>query len=747
MARWGKLGRRMFLIGSASVAGGLAVGYYVHSRPYVNPLKTRIGAGVATLNPYVVIDARGVTLITPRADMGQGAISVQAALLAEELDIDWADIRTDPGPPAPAYYNAALMAEGMPFAATNEGWLARAARGMGGEIGKFMGLQITGGSSTVPDSYERLREAGALARAMLIGAAAERLGVPAEELSTKDGAVIAPDGTPLPYPELAAAAGRRPAPHGVRPKDPFEWRYLGHPMERLDIVAKSTGTQRYGIDETLPGMLYATVRMNPGRGGGVARVDTSAAEKMRGVVRVVTLPGGVAVIADNTWRAFQAARAVEIEWEPAPYPPTTEALFASIENAFSDETHDSRLKDEGSIEAALMSGATVAAEYRLPFLAHAPLEPMTALAWIRDGKLEIRAGTQIPLFALKRAADMLGFPEDDVILRALPMGGSFGRRLDDDYIAQAVHVAKSAWGRPVKLTWSREEDMAHDFPRPAAIARGRGRVEVGRVAALDLAIAAPSVLRAQAGRQGLSMMGAPDPDLVAGAWDQPFAIPDYRVTGYRAPATVPVGPWRSVGASIGGFAHECLMDELIHEAGADPLEERLRLCAHAPSTAVLEAVGEISGWGTPLAPGRGRGLAFTLSYGVPCAEVVEVSATEYGIRVEHAFAVADVGKVLDPVNIENQMQGGVAWGLGHAMRAQRTYEGGAPVELNFDAYRSLRIADCPEIVVRALEGGGEIRGIGEPTVPPAAPALANAIFAATGQRIRELPLGNSVSFV
>jgi len=746
MAGWGKVGRRMFLIGSATLVGGFAVGFYVHRQPYVNPLKARIGPDAATLTPYVVIDARGVTLITPRADMGQGATSVQAALLAEELDVAWADIRTDPGPPAPAYYNAALPAEGMPYAATDEGLMARAARGMGPEIAKFMGLQITGGSSTVPDAFDRLRKAGAAARAMLIGAAAERLGVAPELLSTEDGAVIAPDGTRLAYTDLALAAARQPVPRGVTLKEPSRWRYLGQPMQRLDIVAKSTGTARYGIDETLPRMVHAAVRMNPRRGGGVARLDSSAAEKMRGVIRVVELPGGVGVIADNTWRAFQAAAAIEIEWEPAPYPATTEALFESIAGAFTDEARDSRLKDDGDVDAALATGASVEAEYRLPFLAHAPLEPMNALAWIREGKLEIRAGTQIPLFALKKAARIIGFPEDDVTFRALPVGGSFGRRLDDDYIAQAVHMAMSVWGRPVKLTWTREEDMTRDFPRPAAIARGRGRVENGRLAAFDLAIALPSVRDAQMGRLGLSAMGT-DTGLVAGAWDQPFAIPDYRVTGYCAPATVPVGPWRSVGASVGGFVHECLMDELIHAAGADPLEERLRLCTHAPSAAVLETVGEMSGWGSPLAPGRGRGLAFTLSYGVPCAEVVEVTATEYGIRIDRAFAVADVGRVLDPVNIENQMQGGVVWGLGHAMRAERTYADGRPEQENFDTYPSMRIAECPEIAVRALENGREIRGIGEPTVPPAAPALANAIFAATGQRIRELPLGKAIGFV
>ncbi|MGC9420836.1 MAG: molybdopterin cofactor-binding domain-containing protein, partial [Rhodovulum sp.] len=558
MAGLGKIARRGFLIGAATVAGGFAVGVYSLRQPYVSPLADDLPPGVAALTPYVVIDAGGVTLITPRADMGQGATSIQAALIAEEMDVALDAVRTDPGPPAAAYYNAAIVPEGLPFAATDDRWLAETARDAGAMVAKAMGLQITGGSSTVPDAFDRLRRAGATARAMLVTAAARRLGVAESALRTEDGVVIAPDGTRLSYVELAPAAGRLLEPREVALKDPADWRYLGRPMQRLDIVAKSTGTQRYGIDEALPGMLYAAVRTNPRRGGGMAGYDASAAEAMRGVVKVVRLEDGVGVLADNTWRAFEAVKAISIDWGPAPYPATTEALFDSIAGAFAEDARDSRLKDEGDIEAALEDGADVEAEYRVPFLAHAPLEPMTALAWFRNGQLEIRAGTQIPRFAEKTARELAGLPKDGVVLRALPMGGSFGRRLEDDYIAQAVRLAWAAEGRPVKLTWSREEDMTHDFPRPAAIARGRGRVSQGRVAALDLSIAAPSVSDSQMGRLGFNALGA-DTAIVAGAWDQPFAIPAYRVTGYRAPETVPISSWRSVGASANGFFHECLL--------------------------------------------------------------------------------------------------------------------------------------------------------------------------------------------
>ncbi|GAA0294804.1 xanthine dehydrogenase family protein molybdopterin-binding subunit [Rhodovulum strictum] len=745
MAGMGKIARRGFLIGAATVAGGFAVGVYSLRQPYASPLSKDLPPGMAVLTPYVVIDRSGVILITPRAEMGQGATTIQAALIAEELDIPLDAVRTDPGMPAPAYYNSKIVAEGLPFAATDTGRVAGVARETGDMLGKLMGLQITGGSTTVPDGYDRLRQAGAMARAMLITAASRRLGVAEAELTTEAGAVIAPDGTRLSYVELAPAAGRLLEPRQVTLKDPSEWRLLGKPMQRLDIVAKSTGTERYGIDQTAPGMLFATVRTNPARGGGVLSLDASRAEAMRGVVKVVRIPDGIGVLADNTWRAFQAAQAVEIEWGPAPWPADTEALFESIAGAF-ETRRDSRLKDEGDIKAALAGGADVEAEYRVPFLAHAPLEPMTAFAWFRNGIMELRAGTQIPRFAVRTARRLTGLPEDLVGLYALPMGGSFGRRLEDDFIDQAVRLAWAAEGRPVKLTWSREEDMARDFPRPAAIARGRGRVEGGKVAAMDLAIAAPSVSASQMGRLGVPTMG-PDTAIVAGAWDQPFAIPAYRVTGHRAPETVPISSWRSVGASANAFFHESLMDELIHAAGADPLEERLRLCTHAPSARVLEAVGELSDWGTPLAPGRGRGLAFCLSFGVPCAEVVEVTAEARGIRIDRVFAVAEVGRVLDPVNIENQMQGGVIWGLSHAMWGELTYAEGRAEQENFDSFQAMRIGECPEIVVRALESGGPVRGVGEPPVPPAAPALANAIFAATGQRLRALPLARAVRFV
>ena len=746
MGRIKTIARRSFLVGSAAVVGGVAFGTYMYKRDVANPLLADVKAGEATFNPFVKIDAQGVTLITPRADVGQGAYSIQAHLIAEEMDVDLATVRIDPGPPSAAYYNGVVGAEAMPIAATSDTVLARTGRGAADVLGKLLGLQITGGSSTVPDMYERLRTAGAVARETLISAAVEQTGLPREQLKTDLGAVVLPDGTRLDYVDLAATAAEIKPVQDVTLRDPATWKYLGKPQVRTDILAKSTGTQTYGIDMVLDGMVYATTRTNPAIGGGMLGFDSSVADKMRGVQAILPIKGGIAVVADNTWRAFQAALAVECDWGPSPYVSDTKAQFEAVAASFMDDFQDSRFKDLGDVEAAFGEGEVFEAEYRIPYLAHAPLEPMSVLVRLSDGRLDIWTGTQIPRFMQDNAAKLAGFEADAVHVHVLMSGGSFGRRLEDDYVLQAVEIAMQLPDIPIKMVWTREEDFTHDFPRPLAIARGRGKVSEGAVDAFDLSIAAPSVAESSLARLGQPAIG-PDVAIVAGAWDQPFDIPNYRVTGYRVPAMVPISSWRSVGASGNGFLHESFMDEMCHAAGVDPLAERLRLCFHEPSKKVLEAVGEMSGWGSALEPRRGRGLAFTLAFGVPVAQVVEVTDTDEGIRIDKVFVAADVGRVIDPVNFEAQVSGGVIWGLGHAMNCELTYQGGVAQQDNYHAFEGMRLYQTPEIEVRGLENGDKIRGIGEPGVPPAAPALANAIFAATGQRIRELPLSKSVRFV
>ena len=750
MADIARIARRTFLVGAGAVAAGLAVGTYMYKRQGVNPLLEDLPDGAATLNPYVRIDASGITLITPRADKGQGVYSVQAALIAEELDVAWGQFKVDPGPPSGAYYNGVLMGDMVfPIAATSETFMARAGRSTSDMMGKMLGMQVTGGSTTVPDAFDKLRVAGAVARQMLLAAAAQQTGIAVAQLKTAEGHVLTPDGKRIPYTALADAAGKLSPPSDVTLKPASEWRLLGKPMQRLDIVAKSTGTATYGIDLRMPGMVFATVRSNPRREGPMTSFDAKKAEAAKGVIKVVPVNGGVGVIANNTWRAFEAAKLVEFEWGPAPYPATSEAMFRVGSESFTAERQDSRHKDEGDVDAAFKAAdpkSVLQAEYRVPYLAHAPLEPMNAVAMFKDGRLDIWTGTQIPIFARIAAAAIAGVPDDRVHIHVQIMGGSFGRRLEDDFIRQTVELAKAHQGVPIKMTWTREEDMTHDYPRPIVMSRARGLVGSGQVQAYDLSVAASSIGVSQMGRQNVPTPG-PDLTIVAGAWDQPFAIPHYRVTGYRMPALVPISSWRSVGASANGFLHDCFLDELILAAGADPLAERIRLCSHAPSRRVLQRVGELSGWGTPLPKGRGRGVAFTLSFGVPVAEVVEVTATPKGIRIDKAFVVAEVGVVLDPVNIEAQMTGGMLFGLSHAMMSELTYEDGMPQQTNFHNYPSMRLYQAPQIVAKALQTTERIKGIGEPGVPPAAPALANAIFAATGQRIRELPLRKHVEFV
>jgi isoquinoline 1-oxidoreductase beta subunit len=746
MGRARTIARRSFLVGSAAILGGVAFGVYAYRSDVPNPLLEDLGPGEAAFNPFVKVTGEGITLITPRADVGQGAISVQAHLIAEELDVDPAQVTLDYGPPAKAYYNHVVAAEGMPIAATSDGLAAQTGRTAADFLAKVMGLQLTGGSTTVPDMYDRLREAGAMARETLVRAAMERTGLSRSELRTENGAVFLPDGGRLAYTELAAAAAQIDPPRDVPLRDPSEWRSLGKPHRRVDIVAKSTGAQTYGIDLAMEGMLYATTRTNPALGGGMKGYDAAAAETMRGVEAVIPITGGVAVVADNTWRAFRAAETIDVDWGPSPYIGDTEAMFAAAENAMTAEHQDSQFKDLGDIDEALREGEPVEAAYRLPYLAHAPLEPMNAVVMLKDDRLDIWTGTQIPRFMQAQAAAIAGLAAERVHVHVQSSGGSFGRRLEDDYVRQAVEIAVAMPGVPIKMTWSREEDFTHDFPRPLAAAKAIGAVKDGQVTAFDLSIAAPSVTESSLQRLGQPALG-PDVAIVAGAWDQPFAIPNYQVTGYRVPAMVPVSSWRSVGASGNGFLHETFLDELCHAAGADPLEERLRLVDDTASRKVLEAIGELSDWGSPLGEGQGRGIAFTLSFGVPVAEVVEVTQTDRGIRLDRAFVVADVGRVLDPVNIEAQLSGGLIFGLGHAMNCELTYSGGVPEQDNYHLYEGLRLHQTPRIEVRALEYGSRIKGVGEPAVPPAAPALGNAIFAATSQRIRRLPFYNEVSFL
>lgn len=750
MSRAGTIARRSFLIGSAAIVGGVAFGTYLAKRAIPNPLLDDLADGEAAITPFIKIDQSGITLITPRADKGQGSYSIQATLIAEELDIDPATATLSPGMPGPAYYNGAMLGEAVPFPAYDDSTLAETARAFMSVPAKVFQLQLTGGSSTVPDMFVKLRTAGAVARETLKQAAAQRVGVSRDKLTTENGHVILPNGDKIAYTDLAADTALLEPITDVTLRDPSDWRLLGKPgMQRVDMVAKCTGTEVYGIDFKVEGMVFASVRANPGIGGDVASFDASEAEKMPGVQKVVPLSHGIGVIASNTWYAIQAVNAIDCVWGPGPYPENSAKIWDALEAAVDNQdNYDHRQRNEGDVDAALQTGDIIEASYRVPYLAHAPLEPMNAIVRISDTKCEIWTGTQIPLFIRNRAAEISGIDAENVHVYAQPMGGSFGHKLEMTHVEQAIELAMSVKGTPVKLTWSREEDMTHDYPRPASLTRARGKVVNGKVDTYDLSVSQSGLVKGWMGRlTGLSVPG-PDASITQGSWDQPFAIPNYRVTGYRAPEMVPISSWRSVGASGNGFFHDSFLDELIHAAGADPLEERIRLCLHDTSRKVLEEVGKLSGWNGPsLGENRGRGVAFCMAFGVPVAEVIEVTNTDAGIRLDKAYIVADVGTVLDPSNTEAQLFGGLIYGLGHAINSELTYENYGPQQDNYHAYESLRLYQTPEIEVKVLENAPKIRGVGEPGLPPAAPALGNAIFAATGQRIRELPFNKHIDFV
>ena len=740
MSRLGTIARRTFLIGSAAIAGGAAFGVWRYKTPYANPIA---GAGIGAITPYVLIDGEGVTIITPRAEMGQGIHSTLAALVAEELDLAWDQVRVMHGPPAKAYYNGAMLEEGVPFAPTDESRTAETMRHAMAIPAKFLALQVTGGSTSTVDAFEKMRAAGAVARVALVQAAARRLGVEVDSLSTQGGAVVAPDGTRLPYTDLAvdAASSDLPDVPPLRPR--ADWTLLGKSLPRVDMVGKSTGTAEFAGDVRLPGMRFATVKMNPGLGAAMNGYDASAAEAMPGVEKIIPLEGGVAVVANTTWAAIQAAEAISFDWAPATYPATSAEMRAQIAASFTPDRLEATPRNDGDADA--LTGETFEADYSVPHLAHATMEPMQAAAWLRDGKMDLWVGTQAPGFARKFAAAAAGLDQDAVELHTTVMGGGFGRRSEVDAAVYAAQVARAMEGTPVLVTWSREEDMSHDMFRPMSMGRVRAQLKDGRISALDYATAAPSIMETFAERLGLPLAG-PDSTLAQGAWEQPYDLPTYRVRTYRAPKTVPLGFWRSVGASVNGFFHESAMDELAHLAGADPIAFRLSQITHAPSRKVLEAVAEMSGWDRPRA-GRALGVAFVFSFGVPTAEVIEVEQTDAGVLITGAWAAVDVGVALDPRNIEAQVSGAMVYGLSAAVRGEITFADGRVEQGNFWDYEPLRINEVPDIQVRVLESGGKIRGIGEPGTPPAAPALANALFALTGTRARDLPLSKTFSFV
>lgn len=733
--------RRNFLIGSAAVVGGFAVGYRAISLRDTNPLNRHIRTGQTALTPYVIVDQDGVTIIAPRAEMGQGIHTTLAAMVAEELDISLSEVTVIHGPASEVYSNTMMFG-------TRDGPLKALKN-----LISPRSTQLTGAQTSSQEGFIKMRKAGAAARLALVGAASEALGVDLASLRTSDGTVIAKDGTKISYTELATAAASIDPPKDPPLKPRSEWKQLGRSLPRVDMVSKCTGNAEFAIDLRLPDMLYAVVRRNPMLGGVMKGFDASRAHQMPGVIEIVPIDSGIIVVASNTWYALEASKAIEFDWGPAPYPSSLEEHRASLAQSF--EEGDLRIeRDDGNVDAVLNDAKVIEGEYRVPYLAHATMEPMNAAALLVDGRLDIWAGTQFPTKAVKFGADIAGLPRKAVNVHTRYLGGGFGRRLEMDFISTAVHAAVAMKGRPVKVTWSREEDMTHDTYRPMAMARFRAAVSDGRPAALDLHVTAPPLFPSsnarETGNYTLSRSNASsktiDASIAMGAHEQNYEIDNYRITSYASPRLLPVGWWRSVGESQNAFFHETAMDEIAFAAGTDPLKMRLDLLTIEPSRRVLEAVEQMSGWGSTLTNGHAMGVASFQSSGAATALVLEIAQTSSGIRLVKASVAIDVGIALDPRNLEGQVQSSLVFGLTAAISGEITLSDGVVDQTNFHDYRIMRINEMPSIDIYIHESGERIYGAGECATALAAPALGNALFALTGKRIRELPFDKYFRF-
>ena len=678
-------------------------------------------AGEGHLTTWIKITPDNqTTVLIPHCEMGQGALTGLGMLLAEELDADWSLVRIEQAPSEDVYANGYIVRaflEESGFAVP--GWLERALDFGAFKMADFVGLQMTGGStSTRGTGAFGMRLAGASAKAMLLEAGAQQLGVPVEELTARDSHVIhEASGRRVTFGELANLAGTMGVPRRPTLKTREQYRLVGTSRNRADIPSKVVGQAQYGIDVVLPDMLYAAIMRAPVPGGQLTSVDPAPAKAMAGVREVVVLPDAVAVVADGYWQAQQGLNALS--------PQFTDAGVGGVDTAAIRGMHAAALDTE-AMDAAPAGVRTIEAEYTVPYLHHATMEPMCATVRITDGQCEVWCGTQDPLSSRGVAAEAAGLDRDAVIIHNQQLGGGFGRRLPGtyDYIEQAVQVAKSFSPRPVKLIWSREEDMRHGYYRPFVMSRFRGSLDdQGRLVGW--------ASRFTGSRFG--DMGAARPH---------YAIDDTDVRAVAPPEHLRTGAWRSVAASQHGFFVESFIDELAHAAGRDPVEFRSELLEEEPRhRAVLERAAQMADWGTAPPEGRARGVAVVESFGSIVAQVAEVGLDADGaIRVYRVDAAVDCGFAVNPQQAMAQIQGGVVFGLSAALYHQITVRDGAVEQRNFPDYQMVRLANAPHVNVEFVDNGGPIGGLGEPGVPPVAPAVANALFVLTGQRLRSLPL-------
>ncbi len=715
----GKWTRRAFIGAGTLVGGGFVLGVAgVALAPGRHTVVSDDAEEKGELTTWITVTPDNfTTILIPHCEMGQGSQTALAMMAAEEMEADWDLVRIEEAPALDAYANAYLLraftGDSLPAP------LGRAIDYGAYRLARWFGTQATGGSTAVRGTGYGMTVAGAAAKEMLIAAAAERFGVPAAECTAARSRVThAASGQGASFGELARAAAAIPAPTYPVLKDPDTYTLRRTAVSRFDIPPKVDGSARYGIDVTLPGMLYAAVDIAPVQGGTLVSVDETPALAMPGVQRVVQLDEAVAVVADSYWRARQALAALDPVFDDAGHGDVSSgSIFAAFDESLGAAP---AMPDEAA--------QVVTADYRVPFLAHATMEPMACTARVEVDRAEVWAGTQDPLNARSTAASALGFDTDQVQLTNLQLGGGYGRRLPFtfDYVDLGVRIAKAVSPTPVKMVWSRENDMQHDFYRPAAMARFAGALDA---AGHPVAVASHYA----GGGDGESLF-------------MPYAIDDIRFEDRDVPHPIRVGEWRSVHNSQHGFFKESFIDELAHAAGQDPYRFRRELLGDEPRfRAVLERVAAMANWDRPLPAGEGRGIAIAESFGSIVAQVAHVAVTPEGrLRVQNMYAAVDCGDVVNTDTATAQVEGGIIFGLSAAMVAEITIAGGRVVESNFQDHRMIRLADVPAVSVEFIRSGERLGGLGEPGVTPVAPALTNAIYAATGVRVRTLPVGNQV---
>jgi len=718
--------RTLLKVGSLAL-GGLVIGFtlpfagrsfaeqVLNEGPEDQPM-----SNATALDAFISIDRDGqVTFTVPKIEMGQGAQSGLAVMVAEELEIGLEQITLKEAPPNEQIYND-----------------------------KLLNFQATGGSTSIRSNWEPLRQAGAAARLLLIQAAAQRWQLGADQLRAENGRVLGPDGQSLGYGELVEDAAKLPVPEDIPLKPADQFRLIGKPTRRLDTPAKVDGTARFTIDLVVPGMKYASIRACPVLGGTLREVDERAARQIPGVIEVVRLDNAVAVIGEHTWAAFAGVRALEIDWALGGNAGIDSAQMEREIRAALDKP-GAIANEQGDIDAALKDAArTFEAEYEMPFLAHAALEPMTCVAEVRADAVELWVGTQVPVRAQTAAAEVAGRPAEQVIVNNQLIGGAFGRRLEVDFISQAVAIAAQV-DYPIKLTWTREEDTTHDMYRPHYIDRFAAALDAeGRLQGWRHAIAGASVL-ARFAPEAVPENGL-DGDAVEVAMHPIYAMPNLRVN------YVPVPPralhqswWRGVGPLRSTYMLESFIDEVARSVEQDPVDYRMALLGNRPrAQGVLRLAAEKAGWGEPLEAGHGRGVAVQEVFGSFLATVVELQVSEdKGIRLKRLVVAIDCGQVMNPVSVKSQIEGGTLFGLSAALFNEITVREGRVEQTNFHDYRQLRISDAPPVETYIVESREAPGGVGEAGTAMIAPALVNALAAANGTRIRRLPLARAGYYV